>query len=200
MILGSASKWRQAILHEAGLSFRVMHANIDEKSIRDNDPKQLVLKIAHAKADELLKQLSDEEKQKEKLLITCDQIVYCAGEIFEKPATADDIRYFIQQYQQYPAATYTAIVLVDLMTGKRVEGIDVVNITFHHIPSAVIEQLIDEGEVFQCAGGFQIEDENGELNPYIASVDGDLDSVKGFPMKLFHRILGILPNDMLKTL
>lgn len=197
MILGSASKWRQAILHGAGFSFSVMHANIDEKAIRDDDPKELVLKIAHAKADAILKKLTDEDKLKEKLLITSDQVVYCAGEIFEKPASEKEIRYFIQQYQQHPAATYTAIVLVDLKTGKRVDGVDVVNIAFNHIPDHVIDHVIAEGEVFQCAGGFQIEDEKGELNPYIKGIDGDLDSVKGFPIKLF---LCILPDDMLKTL
>ena len=38
-ILGSASKSRQELLREAGYEFSVMTAGIDEKAIRDDDPK-----------------------------------------------------------------------------------------------------------------------------------------------------------------
>lgn len=189
IILGSASKWRRHILAEAGYEFKVMTADIDERNIRDADPEQLVLKIAHAKADAILPQINKKDREVYRYLLTCDQVVYCHHQVFEKPQSADEIRYFISHYQQYSAATYTAVLITDLKSSKQFEGVDIVNVTFHAIPEAVIQHVIDEGEVFHCAGGFQIEDEEGELNPYIKSIDGDIDSVKGLPMRLLKKLI-----------
>ena len=50
IILGSASRWRQQILREAGFEFEIMAANIDERKIRFSDPEKLTVEIAKAKA------------------------------------------------------------------------------------------------------------------------------------------------------
>ncbi len=184
IILGSASKWRRKILQEAGYSFEILIPNIDEKSIRDNDPVKLVLKIARAKAKILLPKITGPA-----LLITTDQVVYCDGEIFEKPASAKEVKKFIHTYHQHPAQTITAVIVTNTHTGEYVEGVDIVNVHFNQIPDPVVERLIEEGEIFQCAGGFQIEDEHGELNPFITSIDGEMDSVKGLPMQLLSSLL-----------
>lgn len=184
LILGSASKWRRKILQDAGYSFKILSPNIDEKSIRDSDPETLVLKIARAKAAALLPQITEPS-----LLITTDQVVYCHDEIFEKPASAEEVKKFITAYHYHSAQTVTAVIVTNTATGKSIEGVDVVNIHFNHIPDSLIDHLIEEGEIFQCAGGFQIEDEKGELNPYIKSIDGEIDSVKGLPMKLLNHLI-----------
>lgn len=49
IILGSASRTRQAILKEMGYSFEVHTADIDEKAIRKSSPEELVMALAHAK-------------------------------------------------------------------------------------------------------------------------------------------------------
>jgi len=54
IILGSKSKGRKQILQNLGYDFVVMDPNIDEKSIRDSDPKKLVTLLAKAKAAALL--------------------------------------------------------------------------------------------------------------------------------------------------
>ena len=184
MILGSASKWRRQILKKEGYHFSTMSPDIDEKSIRYEDPSQLVLAIAHAKADALLPRISEPAT-----LITSDQVVFCHGEVFEKPSSEVEVRKFLSSYQKHQAATVTAIVVTDTITRKREEGVDMVNVDFSPIPKNVIDHMINEGEIFHCAGGFQIEDEFGELNPYIKKIDGAIDSVKGLPMILLKELL-----------
>ena len=49
-----------------------MAADIDEKAIRHDDPKEMVKLIAAAKADEIVKKLS--LKEKDVVLPTCDQV------------------------------------------------------------------------------------------------------------------------------
>ena len=47
-------------------------ADIDERAIRHDDPKEMVKLIAAAKADEIVKKLS--LKEKDVVLLTCDQV------------------------------------------------------------------------------------------------------------------------------
>jgi septum formation protein len=49
LILGSSSVARKHILAEMGLEFEVMTADIDEKSIRRENPDELVTILAEAK-------------------------------------------------------------------------------------------------------------------------------------------------------
>lgn len=184
LILGSSSKWRQQVLTKAGYEFTVMHPNIDEKKIRHKDPQQLALAIANAKADDLLRQITEPA-----VLITTDQVVVCNDKIYEKPESAHEAREFMHSYNKHSAQTVTAVVVVNTKIGKRVAGVDIVNIYFKHIPDSVIEELIAEGQIFSCAGGFQVEAKDGNLSPYIKSIDGAIDSVKGLPLKLLKKLI-----------
>jgi septum formation protein len=47
IILGSSSKWRKEILTEMGFDFLSVFPDIDEKAIRDKDPKVLTMKVQH---------------------------------------------------------------------------------------------------------------------------------------------------------
>ena len=57
LILGSSSQPRQQALKDMGYEFEIIKPEIDEQSIRDQDPRQLVLKLAHAKADDVIKRV-----------------------------------------------------------------------------------------------------------------------------------------------
>jgi len=76
LILGSSSVARKHIIEEMGLEFQVMTADIDEKSIRRENPDDLVMVLAEAKADAIMSRLNLADYQKEgnqpTLLITSD--------------------------------------------------------------------------------------------------------------------------------
>ena len=48
---------------------------------------------------------------------------------------------------------------------------------FKPIPEEVIEQLVEEGEIFQCAGGLMIE--HPLITPLILSMAGSEDAIQG---------------------
>ena len=176
IILGSASRWRQSLLLAAGVKFEVMCPNIDEKAIRHADPDTLVLAIAEAKNQALKPKLNTPS-----LLITCDQVVVCHGEIYEKPEDIEQARHYLQTYNQYPAETVTGIVIENTATGQQIRFTDKATVYFNPIPEQIIEEIIQEGDIFACAGGFQIE---GDLSSqYIKRVEGDINSVKGLPVQ-----------------
>jgi len=187
IILGSASKYRQKILRDAGYDFDIMEPNIDEKSIRFDNPKKLTLALAHAKAGAIMKRAKNQA-----LLITSDQVVVCNGQIREKPQNKEEAADYLASYAQHPAETVTAVLLTNLKNGKSVGGIDIAKVNFSPIPENIIERVINKGTIFSCAGGFTISDDL--LKPYIKSIEGDEDSVLGLPIKLTKELLNAITN------
>ena len=55
-------------------------------------------------------------------------------------------------------------------------------IHFNHIPDEAIRAMVEEGFVFNCAGGLMVE--HPQCAPYIALVEGTMDSVMGIEPSL----------------
>jgi len=183
LILGSSSKGRRMILDREGYDFEILKPEIDEQMIRCEDPKELVLKIAHAKADEI-----EHQVQGGSIIITSDQVVVCNGEIREKPKDEQEARAFILSYHEHPAEIINGMVLINTSTGKRAEGIDISKTLLkERLPDALVDQIIEDGNIFRCAGGIQLE--NPIIQPFIKSSEATEDQLVGMPLKLFKRLM-----------
>lgn len=182
LVLGSSSRYRQHILQEMGYDFDVVKPNIDEKSIRRSDPEELVIALAQAKADAVLGKIDQPA-----IIITSDQVGTCNSEILEKPESADEVRRYYQLYAKYPLTTVTAVMAVNSVTGVRKSGIDIISTYLKPIPASVIDQLIDDGEILQCAGAIRLEDPL--IAPYIRKMDGTIDSAMGLPKSLTRNLI-----------
>lgn len=183
LILGSKSKYRYEVLKEAGYEFDTMSADIDERSIRSEDYEQLPLLIAKSKALKLLREIHEDA-----ILITSDQVVVCNGKVREKPTSKEQAKEYLESYAFFPAQTITAVVVTNTKNGKNAEGIDSCRIYFNPIPSNIISKIIENGEIFNTAGGFITESEL--FSPYIDHYEGTLDSIRGLPVSLLNRLIG----------
>jgi len=182
LILGSKSAGRQAVLKAAGYDFAVVTADIDEKAIRHTNPKQLVLAIANAKADAIIKKIT-----KPGILITADQVAVCNGKICEKPNNQKEAREFIRAYRTYPMETVSSVVVTNLETGQRAEGVDVAKVYFKDFPESVIDEAIANGRVMHCSGAMRCEEP--PFSNYIEKFEGTKDSTSGMPLKLLEELL-----------
>ncbi|KAM7521134.1 hypothetical protein LguiB_020096 [Lonicera macranthoides] len=190
IILGSSSAARREVLAKMGYEFTIMPADIDEKSIRKEKPEELVMALAEAKAEAIIKKLSNDEYKKNAdptLLITCDQVVVYEDVIREKPSSKEEARKFIKGYSGSYASTVSSVLVTNLKSGCRKAEWDKVEIHFHSIPDQVIEELIEEGIVLTVAGGLLIE--HPLILPYIKQVVGTTDSVMGLPEALTERLI-----------
>ena len=153
--LGSGSSSRKAILAEMNIDFRVVKADIDERSIGNRDSadgaKELVLLLAREKAMAITSMISNSDENDsldhngtDTLLITCDQVVTCNGKILEKPSTTEEAREFIAGYSKYACSTVGSIMISNLRSGKHVIGVDTATIRFNPIPDEIVQQLINE--------------------------------------------------------
>ncbi|BAF28434.1 Os11g0549695 [Oryza sativa Japonica Group] len=191
LILGSSSVARKHILTEMGLEFEVMTADIDEKSIRRENPDELVTVLAEAKADAIMSRLNISDYQKEgdrpTLLITSDIVVVHEGIIREKPTTKEEARQFLKGYSGSHVSTVGSVVVTNLTTGKRLESLDKAEVYFHDIPDEIIENLIDERVVFRVAGGLLLE--HPLTLPFVEAVVGSSDSVMGISKDLANKLI-----------
>ena len=184
VILGSQSEGRREVLSSMGYKFEILNPNINEKTIRSEDPTKLTLALANAKADALLPEIKNKEPT---ILITSDQVVVWDGKVREKPQTKEEARKVLASYSVKPAETVTAVVATNTANQKRVNGVDIARVWFKKIPEEVIERIIRQGEIFSHAGGFSITDLL--LEEYVAEVEGAIDSVIGLPKELTNRLI-----------
>ncbi|KAI8902153.1 inosine triphosphate pyrophosphatase-like protein [Globomyces pollinis-pini] len=189
IILGSSSKFRSAVLRDAGYEFTNLSPDVDEKNIglesrNIQDAKNLTLIIAKAKSKALL-----ESKLiiVDSILITADQVVVYNGKVREKPIDKDECRRYLQSYAIAPAETYSSLVVTNTKTGQQAQGVDIAKQFFHEIPNDIIDALIAKGDVMHSCGGFVVEDEL--LIPYLGEREGDEDSIRGMPLKLLSNLI-----------
>ncbi len=182
LILGSASPQRKNVMDTMGYPYTVVSADIDEKAIRSDDPVELTLQLAQAKADALIERTSEPA-----FLITADLVVVYQGKILEKPETPDEARSFLMGYSTHPAQTIVSVVVTNTETNARAAGSDKAMIFFSPIPNTVIEQLIERGEIFGQAGAFSIGDPL--VKPFIIKINGDETGIRGLPLALTKKLL-----------
>eukprot|EP00981_Chlorochromonas_danica_P001586 scaffold342_cov208-Ochromonas_danica.AAC.10 len=184
LILGTSSMHRKAVIDKLGWQYMQLSPDIDEKAIRDDDPLNLPLLIAKAKAEALLTQLSSASTPSEKprIVITADQVVLFERTIREKPVDTEQAKTFLSSYSEKSVSTVSAVVVTHYPSKIQAAGIDIATVFWDKISEEVVSKVVAKGRTMTCAGGFQVEDE--DLSPLIKNIDGRIDSVMGMPVQL----------------
>lgn len=182
IILGSSSKFRYQVMQDLGYDFEVISPDIDEKNIRDDDPKKLVLKIAYAKANAIAKKIKEPA-----LIITADQVISFNKTIREKPVSKEEAYQFLSSYKEKPLEAINGVVVTNTKNGMQKSGIDIVRLQLYSIPTNIIDKLIDEGVIFHCAGALRFEDPL--MKPFIQNIEGLEGSLMGLPKILTKKLI-----------
>jgi septum formation protein len=184
LILGSSSKPRQEILQDLGYKFDIIKPEINEKRVRYKDPKELVLKIAQAKAEDITKKISGGA-----VVITSDSISVVNGEIRGKPGDKEQAYQWIQEISDgAPQTQLSSVVVVNTKTGERFEGVEEASVIFNQIPEADIKEFVESGTAFNHAGAYAIQ--NPIFKRRIRFIKGELETIMGLPKKLIENLLG----------
>ena len=165
--------------------------DIDEKAIRRDDPKEMVLAIAHAKADKAIEIITNRKGGvKPHVIICADQVVLFGAQVREKPASRAQAKEHLKSYglEKVPARCTTGVVVVSGANyDVRHDGVDVAVQHFEEIPDEICDVLLDKGEILNCAGSFVVEDPL--LAPYLGSRQGEVASIQGMPANLTRKLL-----------
>lgn len=208
LILGSGSYTRKLILTEMGIPFHLIVRPIDERNIgnrHEDDPRDLVLTLAKAKANHLVQELTngnvpkDELPQQENdngyIVLTGDQVVTHDGKILEKPLDIQEAKSFVSRYADSPPSTVGSVVLTHVPSGIQVSGVDSATIVFRPTVADSNEDGLDlvdtllqeDAPVLSCAGGLMVE--HPLVHEHVERIDGTQDSVMGLSKDLVLELL-----------
>lgn len=182
LVLGSSSLYRKHILDEFRVPYEVVSPSIDEKLIRDDEPEELVRKIAHAKMDALAMKVTEPA-----IIITGDTIVVWNGKIREKPETREEAREFIKSYSEHPAIVINCIVTLNTETNQRREFITTMHSWYMPIPDDILDLLMMSDDVMHTCGAFLFE--HPLMQKFMIHTDGSEDVAFGLPRRVVKEIL-----------
>lgn len=187
LLLASASPARHRLLDQAGIPHGVRVSGVDESQIRHPDPAELALRLARAKAAAVHALCRPGEPWS--AVLGCDSLLVVEGEIFGKPADADEARRRWRRMAGGHGELITGHCLLPVGEGaaapERCRAVST-RVHFAAVDDAVIAAYVASGEPLVCAGGFALEGRGGLL---VERIEGCVSNVIGLSLPLLRRWL-----------
>jgi septum formation protein len=174
LILASASPRRAEVLHDAGVSFSVLSAAIDETPLANESPNDLVQRLAETKAE-----LVAARAVGPAIIIAADTEVVLDGHVLGKPRTTDDARHMLRKLSGRTHSVITGVTLIRLPDAERRNFVETTQVFFAKIPDEEILRYLATGEPFDKAGSYAIQ---GRAGRYVPRVEGCYFNIVGLPL------------------
>lgn len=178
LILASASPRRRELLTQAGISFTVEAADLNEERLPDEAAAAYVQRLAVEKAQAVWARHQPADTAADPLVVLgADTAVVSEGNILGKPANAADARRMLQLLSGRTHAVLTGLAAV---TRKGVKSeVEITQVTFNVIHDAEIDQYVASGEPLDKAGAYAIQ---GYAARWIPRIEGCYFNVVGLPI------------------
>jgi septum formation protein len=209
LVLASASPRRQELLRNAGISFTVQPADIDETPLAGEPPRECAERLAREKA------LAVGRVRPQDLVLGADTIVVVDEAILGKPVDADDAIRMLRLLSGRVHRVITGVCLVralagghlpvaseavpgaaqsrqssyeTLRTGNRRLGTasETTLVTMSELSDDEIRDYVATGEPMDKAGAYAIQ---GMASRWIPRIEGDYSNVVGLPVALLYALL-----------
>jgi len=184
LILASASPARHALLMAAGIDAEVMVSGVDESVVEAEDAYTLSLGLARMKARTIAAQLSADPGA---LVLGCDSVLAFEGEIFGKPANADEAVKRWMMMRGRSGVLHTGHHLTGLVSGLQAEGVGTTVVHFADISDEEIAAYVATEEPLSVAGSFTLDGRGGA---FVDRIEGDPGNVIGLSLPLLRNLLG----------
>jgi nucleoside triphosphate pyrophosphatase len=214
LVLASASPRRQELLRNAGISFVVQAADIDETPLAGEPPRECAERLAREKALAVWHARSKDARPKD-VVLGADTVVVVDELILGKPVDAEDAARMLRLLSgrvhcvitgvcvvgavssfQFPASSKTAPVresqtrssfdVLRTENGELRTGSETTLVTMNELPDAEIREYVATGEPMDKAGAYAIQ---GRASRWIPRIEGDYSNVVGLPVALVYRML-----------
>lgn len=182
LILASASSARRALLTNAGLSFDVMPANIDEAAIKNasraSDPAIATRAIAGTLAVQKARQVSMQHPKA--LVIGADQVLSCGDEIHSKASNIAEARTVLRTLRGRQHELISAAALA--RNGELLwQTESAAQLTMRDFSEAFLEDYLARAGavILDCVGCYELEGLGIQL---FEKIEGDYFTVLGLPL------------------
>jgi septum formation protein len=184
LILASASPRRAEVLRAAGIAFEVLPTDVDESPQPNEEPGELVARLAEAKARSAAARAASSASPA--ILVGADTAVVADAKTLGKPASADDARRMLRLLSGRTHSVLTGLALVRLPGGESRREQETTRVTFAPLTDREIEDYVASGEPFDKAGAYAIQGLGGR---FVTRVEGCYFNVVGMPLARLYRML-----------
>ncbi len=176
LVLASQSPRRSEILRQAGFSFTVRPAPVDETPLPGERPEDYVQRLAETKALAV-------PSAPDEVVLGADTTVVVDGEMLGKPADAADARRMLAMLAGRRHQVMTGICLK--RGPEKVRDCAVTEVWFAPMSAGEIEEYAASGEPMDKAGAYAIQ---GLASKYVERIEGCYFNVMGLPVALVYRL------------
>ena len=180
LVLASTSRFRQALLKNAGLTFDAQPSGIDERTVEAPlveggvGPQDIALVLAEAKA------MTVSEDETDALVIGADQTLSLGDDLLHKPADMEAARRHLLKLSGRTHQLNSAVVLA--RAGETIwRHVESADMTMRSLDPGFIGRYLSRvGDIaLQSVGAYQLEGEGVQL---FEQIKGDYFTVIGLPM------------------
>ena len=186
LILASSSPRRRELLHEAGYEFEVVppHETAECGVCSGESPPELVARLAYQKALDVVQRIESG------LVLGCDTIAECAGQILGKPADEAHASKMLELLSGREHHVYSGLCLWRAPGGKPLVDVDETMLVMRKLSSREIDDYLTSGLWAGKAGAFGLQDRLG----WLTIVRGSESNVVGLPLERLADMLGRYGN------
>jgi septum formation protein len=189
LVLASASPRRQELLRNAGISFTVQPADVDETPLPGELPRECAERLARDKA------LAVWRLRPQDVVLGADTIVVVDEAILGKPIDPADAARMLRQLSGRVHRVITGVCVVEAAgTGENRElrtASETTLVTMNDLSDDEIRDYVATGEPMDKAGAYAIQ---GMASRWIPRIEGDYSNVVGLPVALVYRMLSDQPT------
>ena len=181
LILASSSPRRKSLLAEAGYEFIVMqpHDGAEDAIAQGEEPAELVQRLALQKARDVAKRCEAG------IIIGCDTVAKCAGEILGKPIDRADARRMLALLRGHEHLVYSGLCLWRRPDNTHRVELEITRLVMDPITDAELENYLNSDQWQGKAGAFGYQD---GLD-WVHILEGSESNVVGLPLELLARML-----------
>lgn len=184
LILASRSPRRRQLLEEAGYEFTVVPPSDAAECgmCSGENPAQLVARLAYQKAADVAQCVE------EGLVLGCDTVAECDGQILGKPEDENHARQMLQSLSGRRHRVFSGLCLWNLPEPKPNVRVDVTTLQMDRLSDNQLAEYLESGGWEGKAGAFGYQDRLG----WVHVVEGSESNVVGLPMELLAEMIGQL--------
>ncbi|MGA2256475.1 MAG: nucleoside triphosphate pyrophosphatase [Thermoguttaceae bacterium] len=187
LILASRSPRRRELLTEAGYDFAIVAPDeAAECGVCSREtPEKFVTRLARQKAANVLPRISNG------LILACDTVAECEGQILGKPADEEHARQMLQMLSGREHRVLSGLCLWNVPGGNPRVRVAVTRLRMDRLSAMEIDDYLAGGLWDGKAGAFGYQDRLG----WVHVVEGSETNVVGLPMELLAEMLETEGNE-----
>jgi septum formation protein len=186
LILASSSPRRRQLLEEAGYTFTVLppRDEAEDEARPGESAEALVRRLALQKARDVAQRVP------QGLVVACDTVAECQGQILGKPADRAHARQILRALRGQEHRVLSGLCLWRRPDDWHDVQVDVTRLVMQPLSDAALEAYLDSGAWVGKAGAFGYQD---GLD-WVRIVEGSASNVVGLPMERLAQMLARLDD------